>query len=103
MAKEDFKARGAKDDHAARCFMQIVVDRYYLPPDTDVFVFFCLLKNPKNSQNSFCIQDSNIAMCKKRHSGYSYSCPSTYPERVVERDPHDITPIYSRSKDGKKI
>ena len=60
MAKEDFKARGAKDDHAARCFMQIVVDRYYLPPDTDVFVFFCLLKNPKNSQNIFCIRDSYI-------------------------------------------
>ena len=39
MAKKDFKAHGAKDDHAACCFMQIM-DRYYLPPDMDVFVFF---------------------------------------------------------------
>ena len=47
MAKEDFKARGAKDDHAARCFMQIIVDRYYLPPDTDVLSFLFVKESQK--------------------------------------------------------
>ena len=44
MAKEDFKARGAKDDHAARCFMQIVVDRYYICRQTRMFLSFLFVK-----------------------------------------------------------